>query len=298
VSVVSFVMPVWNPRRDWFLQAVDSVLGQRGCDIDLIVVDDGCPEPIDRLLTDLGDARLRVVRVDHGGESAARNAGVAAARADHIRFVDADDVLAPASTSRLLQLAGRRDDVIAYGATMFCDPELRPLWKMTCRVKGDARVDCLLGRFTVRHTSLLFPRAVVEATGEWNTGMTVSQDWDFVLRALEHASVTGDREIAGYYRKHGTSATADVDAGVQAARRIVRGYFERHPEQRRTRLQKRAEASLEASLGRIYLTRGERRAALDAARRSLTLDVRALPSELWRSLPALAGVVRGRRRPR
>jgi len=292
MSLVSFVMPVWNPRRDWFAQAVDSVLAQGECDVDLIVVDDGCPEPVDRLLTGVEDTRLRVIRIEHGGESAARNAGIAAARGDHIRFVDADDVLAAGSTARLVQLAGGSDDVVAYGATMFCDPELRPLWTMTCRVDGDARADCLVGRFTVRHTSLLFPRAVVDATGEWNTGMTVSQDWDYVLRALEHANVTGDRDIASYYRKHATSATADIDAGVQSARRIVRGYFERHPEQRETRLQQRADASLEAALARTYFARGERRAAFAAARRSVGLDARALPSEVGRSLPALVGLAR------
>ena len=296
MSLVSFVMPVWNPRRDWFAQAVDSVLAQEECDVDLIVVDDGCPEPVARLLTDVDDTRLRVIRIEHGGESAARNAGIAAARGDHIRFVDADDVLAAGSTARLVQLAGGGKDVVAYGATMFRDSELRPLWTMTCRVEGDARADCLVGRFTVRHTSLLFPRAVVDATGEWNTGMTVSQDWDYVLRALEHAQVTGDRNIASYYRKHATSATADIDAGVQAARRIVRGYFERHPEQRGTRLERRAEAGLDSALARTYIARGEPRAALVAARRSLTLDVHALPSELGRSLPALAGAVRRRRR--
>jgi glycosyltransferase involved in cell wall biosynthesis len=292
VSLVSFIMAVWNPRQDWLLQAITSVLAQHGCDVDLIVVDDGCPEPVDRLLTDVDDAKVRVVRIEHGGESAARNAGIAAARADHIRFVDADDVFASASTARLRQLAGERNDVISYGATMFCDSELRPLWKMTCRSEGDARVDCLLGRFTVRPGALLFPRAVVDATGAWNTDMTVSQDWDYVLRALEHATVTGERKVATYYRKHATSATANVEAGVQGARRTVDGYFERHPEQRHTRLERRAEASLEATLARVCLTRGERRAAFDTARRSLALDVRALPSELWRSLPAFTGVAR------
>ena len=296
MSLVSFVMAVWNPRRDWFVQAITSVLDQEGCDVELILVDDGCPEPVDQLLTDIDDARVRVVRIEHAGESAARNAGIAAARADHIRFVDADDALAQGSTQRLLQLAGERDDVISYGATMFCDSELRPLWKMTCRSEGDARVDCLLGRFTVRPFSLLFPRAVVDATGRWSSDMTVSQDWDYVLRALEHATVAGDRTIATYYRKHTTSATADIDAGVQGARRTVHGYFERHPEERHTRLERRAEASLEATLARAYLTRGERHAALAAARRSLALDPRALPGELRRSLPALAGVFRRGRR--
>jgi glycosyltransferase involved in cell wall biosynthesis len=292
MSLVSFVMAVWNPRQDWFAQAITSVLDQQGCDVELIVVDDGCPEPVERLLVDVGDAPVRIVRIGHGGESAARNAGIAAARGDYVRFVDADDVFAPMSAARLLRLADGRDDVITYGATLFCDAELRPLWKMTCRSEGDARIDCLLGRFTVRPGALLFPRAVVDATGGWNTEMTVSQDWDYVLRALEHATVAGEREVATYYRKHPTSATANIDAGVQGARCTVHGYFERHPEARQTQLERRVEASLEATLARVYLTRGERHAAFDAARRSFGLDVRALPSELWRSLPASAAMVR------
>jgi glycosyltransferase involved in cell wall biosynthesis len=65
--LVSLVMPVWRPRRDWLLQAVRSALAQRDCELELIVVDDGNPEPIDELLAEVRDPALRIVRAPHGG---------------------------------------------------------------------------------------------------------------------------------------------------------------------------------------------------------------------------------------
>ncbi|MDX6486176.1 MAG: hypothetical protein QOF43_1329, partial [Gaiellaceae bacterium] len=150
MSLVSVLMAVWNPHPEWLLQAVRGVLGQQGCEIELVVVDDGCPEPVERLLEPVASERLRVVRVEHGGECRARNAGIAAARGDYIRFADADDLFEPTGTAELLALTGGRDDVIAYGATSFCDEQLQPLWTMKSRVEGDAVVPCLLGAFTIR----------------------------------------------------------------------------------------------------------------------------------------------------
>src|SRR5438270_10585890 len=126
--LVSLVMPAFSPSPEWLRTAVRSALGQHGWPIELIVVDDGSPKPVAELLDDVEDPRLRIVRVPHGGVAQARNAGIAAARGEYIRFVDADDVVDPDSTMRLATLIGGRRDVIAYGATLFCDEQLRPLF--------------------------------------------------------------------------------------------------------------------------------------------------------------------------
>jgi hypothetical protein len=290
--LVSFVMPVWNPRRDWLLQAVESVLAQRDCRLELIVVDDGCPDPVAGLLSGVSDQRLRALRVEHGGECAARNAGLAEARGDRIRFVDADDVLEPGSTSRLLRLIGSDEDVISYGATLFCDQELRPQWTMVCDVQGDAVTACLLGRFTVRPFSLLFPRPVVERTGGWEPGFRVSHDWDYVLRALDHARVRGEQAVATFYRKHPVAATTDLEAGEHGAMLVLERYLERHPEQRGTKLERQARARLHAMIARSRLTHGELRGSLAEMRRTLETDPSALLEEARLSMPALAGRAR------
>ncbi|MDQ3569406.1 MAG: glycosyltransferase [Actinomycetota bacterium] len=292
---VSVIMPVWRPRRDWLRDAVSSVLGQTNCDLELIVVDDGNDEPIERLLR-RAPFTVRTLRIAHGGVSAARNAGMAEARGRFLRFTDADDVLEDNSTARLLQLAG--DDVIAYGATMFCDEALRPLWKMESRLKGNVAEDTLLGRFFVRPPSMLFPRAVAERAGPWDVGLRISEDWDWVLRALEHAEVRGERAVATYYRRHATGATSkiDIEEGQVVAQEVVRRWFERHPEQLSSARRRQAEAMLDAMAARVYLTRGRPAAAIPKVVRSLLLDPRAVVHELRSGLPAARAKLRQQRR--
>jgi glycosyltransferase involved in cell wall biosynthesis len=289
---VSLIMASWHSRPDWLLAAVRSALDQRGCDHELIVVDDGSSQPVTGVLEEVRDPRLGHLRVEHGGESRARNAGLLAARGRVIRFVDADDVIHPDSTARLLAIASGDQHTIAYGATMVCDAALRPLWKMTCKLEGDVLADCLLGRFTVRIPSVLFPRPVVDAVGGWDPGFRVSQDWDFVLRALEYAHARGSRDVAAYYRRHGDSATADVGAGEDGGRRVLERALERHPEWRGSTLARRAEAGLHARSARAYLSRRQLRPALLRAGRAVALDPKALVDEARRSVPGAVGLLR------
>jgi hypothetical protein len=246
--LVSLVMPVWRPRPEWLFQAVGSALGQRDCRLELIVVDDGCEESLATLLQDVHDDRLRIVRVEHGGVSRARNAGIAACRGTRLRFVDCDDVLDLDSTAHLLRLMGDGDNLITYGATLVCDAALQPQSRMASRVAGPAVRACLLNRFTVMLPAMLFPRGVVERAGEWDPAMTVCEDWDFVLRSLDHASVRGDDSPAFFYRRHGDSASNRVESPLireQGISTVISKYFERHPEARGTRLETQIQATLD-----------------------------------------------------
>ncbi|MBI9086974.1 MAG: glycosyltransferase [Desulfobacterales bacterium] len=86
---ISVIIPTFN--REWALAgAVDSVLAQNGSDFELIVVDDGSTDRTEAVLAAYG-GRIRVLRQSNGGVSAARNAGIAAARGCLIAFLDSDD---------------------------------------------------------------------------------------------------------------------------------------------------------------------------------------------------------------
>jgi glycosyltransferase involved in cell wall biosynthesis len=290
--LVSLIMAAWRPRAEWLHQAIAGALDQRDCRLELVVVDDGSPEPVSDLLRGFDDPRLRTMRIEHAGATTATNAGMAAAEGDYMRFVDADDLIVPTSTRRLLDLSGGRDDVIAYGATMFCDEELRPIWKMTSSVQGDAVTDCLLGRFTTRPHAFLFPRLVIEATGEFSTDIKVAYDWDFILRALEHAQVRGTDQAVTYYRRHPSGATSSAAEGERGANYVIDRYFERHPEQRGTRLERRARARMLALAGRVWATHGHKGKGLGLLTRAATLDPAALWVEFAQGIPAARGRAR------
>lgn len=239
--LVSLVMPAWNPNPAWLLQAVESALTQRGCAIELVVVDDGSDTPVEGLLADIADDRLRLLRIPHGRVSRARNAAIEVARGDFLRFIDCDDVILPDSTAHLLSLAGE-DDVVAYGATLVCDERLEPVVVIGSSVQGDASEICLLNRFSTTIHSLLFPRRLVDEIGPWEPSIVVSQDWDYALRAFERAPVRGDKEVVTHYRTHERMNSRNAEEGIRGYRLVVARYFERHPEQRGGRLQRRAEA--------------------------------------------------------
>ena len=289
--LVSLVMPVWRPRREWLLEAVRSALAQRDCELELVVVDDGNAEPLDELLAEVRDPALRLVRAPHGGPSAARNAGVEAAHGRLIRFVDADDVYEPGSTARLARLIGDAEDVIAYGRTVFCDEQLRPVWTMSSRLDGRIAGEAVLGHFRVRIQSLVFPAAVVRAAGPWDPSFPVCHDLEFIARALEHARVRPDPAVATYYRKHEGSVTSGFERGDDDIRRVIEGYLDRHPERRGTAFERRAVASRHAVAARARATRGMVAPALRRLARSLALDPREATLEAWAALPALRGHV-------
>ncbi|MFW8600698.1 glycosyltransferase family 2 protein [Desulfobacterota bacterium M19] len=89
IPTVSVIIPAYN-RAAMLPRAIDSVLSQDGVDFELLVVDDGSNDDTAVLLKDYG-SHLTVISQAHQGVSAARNAGIRAARAPLLAFLDSDD---------------------------------------------------------------------------------------------------------------------------------------------------------------------------------------------------------------
>ena len=93
---VSIVVPVYNVEA-YLDRCVKSLVGQTLEDIEIILVDDGATDSSPALCDGWAqrDRRIRVIHKVNGGLSDARNAGVKAAQADWVGFVDSDDWVEP-----------------------------------------------------------------------------------------------------------------------------------------------------------------------------------------------------------
>jgi hypothetical protein len=132
---------------------------------------------------------------------------------------------------------------------------------------------------------MLFPRRVVEAVGDWDTALRQCQDWDYVLRALEYAPVRGEHEIETYYRRHGASASANLERALEYESLVVDRYFERHPEQAGTSLEREARAKLLLVRAKMFASLGlGRRQQLQLVAHALALHPRRAMEELRRDV--------------
>lgn len=90
--LVSVVVPVYNVEN-YLRRCLDSLIVQTLKPIEIIVVDDGSTDGTSSICDEYTkrDPRVRVVRRENGGRSAARNFGMDVACGKYIGFVDGDD---------------------------------------------------------------------------------------------------------------------------------------------------------------------------------------------------------------
>jgi CDP-glycerol glycerophosphotransferase len=99
---VSVVVPVYNVER-WLPESLDSLLGQEGVDLKVVVVDDGSADGSGAIADAYAarDDRVMVLHVDNGGLGAARNVGTERVTGEYLGFLDSDDVLPPGALASL-----------------------------------------------------------------------------------------------------------------------------------------------------------------------------------------------------
>jgi glycosyltransferase involved in cell wall biosynthesis len=117
---VAIIIPVYNAER-YLSRCIESVLNQKYPYINLILVNDGSSDTSGSICDDYAkrDGRVSVIHQRNSGVSRARNAGVEAADADYVMFVDADDEVTPCSITSLLNALRKTGADIATGAYEF-----------------------------------------------------------------------------------------------------------------------------------------------------------------------------------
>lgn len=178
---VSVIIPTFN--RAWCLrEAVDSVLGQEFRGFELIVVDDGSSDETPQLLLGYGGA-LRMLRQKNRGVSAARNAGVAAARGELIAFLDSDDIWLPG------KLACQVDFFNRHPAALICQTE--ELWVKNGRrvnpgkrhrKRGGMIFAPSLELCLVSPSAVMLRRGLFDRVGLFDERLPACEDYDLWLR--------------------------------------------------------------------------------------------------------------------
>lgn len=227
---VSIVMPAFN-RADYVAEALRSLQTEPGIDAEIIVVDDGSTDGCDAIVVAIAksDPRVRLIRQDHGGVSAARNAGLRVATGEFLTFLDSDDISAPGRILRQVRKLAVRPDIIAvvgqriYFSAMSPDlePEEGSLWEQKLDI-------CL--------ASAVFRRTTFDRFGGFDEALAYGEDIDFYFRLFEaDCRFIIEIDTAIYYRRHAGNMTNDRDAMHRACLRAYHNSMLRRRAVGRTR---------------------------------------------------------------
>ncbi len=163
-------------------EAVDSVLAQTLQDFEIIIVDDGSTEPETRALLDgYRRPRTRVLRIDHRGLAAARNAGIARARGAYLCALDADDRLRPSCLEKMARVLDEEPSVAFVSSWLRAFGTEEWDWQ-----PERCDLPALLSENTVL-TAALVRREAVLGVGGYDTAMPAQgdEDWDLWLTLVE-----------------------------------------------------------------------------------------------------------------
>lgn len=120
----SVIIPVFNVES-YLRDCLDSVLNQTCADWEAICVNDGSTDNSAEILTEyaLKDGRINIITQSNGGLSAARNAGMRAAKGDYILFLDSDDWLETSALQTLTENLDGEDMLCFSGRRFFEETE-------------------------------------------------------------------------------------------------------------------------------------------------------------------------------
>jgi len=226
---VSVIMAVHNGER-FLREATESILSQTFADFEFIIVDDGSTDGTSGILDSFADPRIvRIANEKNLGLAASLNLGIAAARAEFIARMDADDVSAPtrlekqiaylAASPETVLLGTAYEEIDATGRVIgFGDPSLRD---------DDLQAE-LMSRNRFCHGSVMMRADALTRVGGYDENYPRSQDYDLWLRLAECGAVANLREYLYRRRMHeGRVSVRQSDQQTTHARRAASAAWRR-----------------------------------------------------------------------
>lgn len=189
LPTISIVMPCYNAPVEYLREAIDSVRNQIYARWELCIADDASTDADTvQALKEYAarDARIKVVfREQNGHISNASNSAIELATGEFIALMDQDDLLPPHALYKVVeainnhpgvQLIYSDEDKISAG-NVRCDPYFKADWNR----------DLFLSQNMFSHLGV-FRKTIIDKIGGFRPGLEGSQDYDLVLRCLDHVT--------------------------------------------------------------------------------------------------------------
>ncbi|MDE6021549.1 MAG: glycosyltransferase [Ruminococcus sp.] len=186
---VSVIVPVYKTNEFSLRRCIDCLTAQTLNDIEIILVDDGSPDRCGSICDEYAEKypQVKVIHQENSGASAARNAGLDAARGEYIGFADADDYMQANMYEAMYSCALKYNaDLVTTGYSKEKDEKLE---RFGCKCEEQLNADEALKEFLMCRKidftvwNKLFRKEIIENI-RFEVGQPIGEDKYFVFRVL------------------------------------------------------------------------------------------------------------------
>lgn len=221
-------------------EALDSLLAQTLPADQIIVIDDGSSDDSADCVRNYAQrhpgAGIELIQQKHGGESVARNAGIAAATAAWVAQLDADDWWEPEKLERQLAAAGGAVEaepcvfVHTGQITHEADGRTTPMDLAATALRVGWCTKQLVEPIAISHSSILVRRETLERIGGYDVALPHAVDIDVYFKLSVLGTFAFVPEYLVHYRRHDrqTSWNYKIDQ-LRHHHRVIRRFFDQHP---------------------------------------------------------------------
>lgn len=202
--LISIVIPLYNKEK-FIKNTIISVLRQSYKKFELIIVDDGSTDNSVNVVKSISDSRIRIISKQNEGVSKTRNRGVKEAKGEYIFFLDADDYLVPEALKTLYNLMKSYPKKDIYVASYIEKNDVGLIHKKNiCKISGNVYnpLKSLWKReISSRVGCSLILKNHIFINGGFRTDISLYEDFDFIVKMEEHASLACSKDIILEYRR-------------------------------------------------------------------------------------------------
>jgi glycosyltransferase involved in cell wall biosynthesis len=210
LSRIDVIVPCYNYGR--FLdQCVNSVLGQAGVDVRVLVIDDASPDNTEEVAAALAQEDPRVTVVRHStnrGHINTYNEGIEWASADYMLLLSADDYLLPGALSRAAELMDLHPEVgFTFGNAVELSDSgneipIKSFIEATRVLEGREFIELSGADNLVLTCSAVVRTELQKRVGGYRHELPHTGDMEMWLRFAAYASVGFIVAYQGVYRQH------------------------------------------------------------------------------------------------
>jgi teichuronic acid biosynthesis glycosyltransferase TuaG len=222
---VSIIIPFYNcPFVD---QAIKSALNQTYKNIEVIVVDDGSTQHMEKI--EPFKNRIRYIRKANGGTASALNTGIRHATGKYFAWLSSDDMFVTNKIERQLAFMQQVGALVSYTAFNSINANNKVVNQIRSRqMSRNKLMRQLLSGCPINGCTVVADIDLIKRVGMFDESFKYAQDYEMWCRLILYSTIYYLDEVLVLYRVHSSMGTAKHADGVAKEAGIVKSKYKNY----------------------------------------------------------------------